>query len=148
MSTQIRAFDQQVARSRFNRALMVGIIRRIIDVILGQHPQERDLDRLLDQHHIVGRFDAGYQTICIQRIVGSVSRSHDFDWRFYPLHDRMRERWQRIAQLFMHGCVLPPIEVYQVGDRYYVIDGNHRVSVMRQMGGTYIDAHVIQIEVG
>lgn len=148
MSTQIRAFDQQVARSHFNRALMVGSIRRIVDVILGQNQPGDDFERVVDRHHLNSRFDAGYQTICIRKIVGSVGRSHDFDRRFYPLHDKMRERWQRIAHLVLHGCVLPPIEVYQVGNQYYVIDGNHRVSVMRQMGVTYIDAHVIQIDVG
>jgi dienelactone hydrolase len=37
---------------------------------------------------------------------------------------------------------LPPIELYKVGDAYFVKDGNHRVSVARQFGATTIEAYV------
>ena len=39
---------------------------------------------------------------------------------------------------------VPPIDVYQIGDSYFVMDGNHRVSVARQMGATYIEAYVTE----
>jgi nucleotide-binding universal stress UspA family protein len=41
---------------------------------------------------------------------------------------------------------LPPIDVFKVGEAYFVIDGNHRVSVARQMGATHIQANVTEIE--
>lgn len=44
------------------------------------------------------------------------------------------------------GASLPPIEVYQVGDVYFVLDGNHRVSIARQEGVEFIDAHVIEMK--
>ncbi|MGE5139336.1 MAG: universal stress protein, partial [Rudaea sp.] len=44
------------------------------------------------------------------------------------------------------GTGLPPIDVYQVGDVYFVLDGNHRVSVARQQGITFIEANVIQVQ--
>src|SRR5687768_5113078 len=43
------------------------------------------------------------------------------------------------------GAGLPPIEVYKVGEVYFVMDGNHRVSIARQEGSTSIEAHVIEV---
>jgi nucleotide-binding universal stress UspA family protein len=40
---------------------------------------------------------------------------------------------------------LPPIEVYQIGEAYFVLDGNHRVSVARRLGASYIEAYVTEI---
>lgn len=37
---------------------------------------------------------------------------------------------------------VPPIEVYRIGDVYFVRDGNHRVSVARQLGAKMIQAYV------
>jgi nucleotide-binding universal stress UspA family protein len=41
---------------------------------------------------------------------------------------------------------VPPIEVYKVGDAYFVKDGHHRVSVARSIGAKYIQAHVMDIQ--
>ncbi|MDX1522296.1 MAG: universal stress protein, partial [Anaerolineae bacterium] len=41
---------------------------------------------------------------------------------------------------------VPPIDVYKVGDVYFVLDGNHRVSVARQLGITHIEANVIEFK--
>jgi nucleotide-binding universal stress UspA family protein len=40
---------------------------------------------------------------------------------------------------------LPPIQVYQIGDAYFVLDGNHRVSVARQLGAPCIQAYVTEV---
>jgi len=39
---------------------------------------------------------------------------------------------------------MPPIELYQVGDAYFVVDGNHRVSTARQEGMKTIAAYVCE----
>ena len=41
---------------------------------------------------------------------------------------------------------LPPILVYKIGEVYFVMDGNHRVSITREMGVETIEAHVIEIK--
>ena len=45
---------------------------------------------------------------------------------------------------------MPPIDVFKVGDFFFVRDGNHRVSVARALGRTTIDAYVTEVttEVG
>ncbi len=77
--------------------------------------------------------------------MGSVGRYHDFTRTFLPLVESDGPRWQRIAELQM-DTGLPPIELYKVGDAYFVKDGNHRVSVARQFGATEIEAYVWEYE--
>jgi poly(3-hydroxybutyrate) depolymerase len=60
---------------------------------------------------------------------------------FLPRSNDMQERWERVNKIASTQGV-PPVEVYQVGEAYFVLDGNHRVSVARQMGSDHIEAHV------
>ena len=92
----------------------------------------------------------GLQSIPLSNVVGSVGRTGDFDRSFRPTTERVRPRWQRIAAAHRRGEPMPPIDVYKVGDLYFVKDGNHRVSVARAMGRPDIDAYVTEVgtEVG
>jgi hypothetical protein len=90
--------------------------------------------------------DLGLQTVPLDLIVGSVERYYDFTRAFFPRQDHLRERWQRIEWLIASGRDLPPIELYLVGQVYFVRDGNHRVSVARQHGRSSIPAYVWAFE--
>lgn len=83
----------------------------------------------------------GLQQVPVDQIVGSVGRYHDFTRTFLPLVESDSARWQRVAELQMEAG-LPPIELYKVGDAYFVKDGNHRVSVARQLEMRTIEAYV------
>ena len=88
----------------------------------------------------------GLQNIPIANIVGSVGRHRDFLQAFLPLNEAVQRRWQSVAGLYLDPASqeAPPIEVYQVGDAYFVKDGNHRVSVANQLGLIDIEAYVWQ----
>ena len=43
------------------------------------------------------------------------------------------------------GDELPPISVYRVHGRHYVIDGHHRVSVECSLDAAHIDADVVEL---
>ncbi len=87
----------------------------------------------------------GLQQVPLDQIVGSVGRYNDFTRTFLPLIEGDSYRWRRVAELqFEMG--LPPIELYKVGDAYFVKDGNHRVSVARQFGAKTIEAYVWEYE--
>jgi hypothetical protein len=62
-----------------------------------------------------------------------------------PVNRRTRDRWLRIYREMVEGDELPPIDVYKVGDDYYVIDGHHRVSVARSLGRATINARVVEV---
>lgn len=83
----------------------------------------------------------GIQQIPVDQIVGSVGRYHEFNREFLPLNDSLRERWVNVTSLAITSG-WPPIDVYKVGEAYFVKDGNHRVSVSRQLHIPTIEAHI------
>jgi nucleotide-binding universal stress UspA family protein len=88
----------------------------------------------------------GLKEIPLDAIVGSVGRYTDFTRSFLPLQDSDEARWARVQLKNLGLGGLPAIEVYQIGETYFVRDGNHRVSVARQLGATHIEAYVTQID--
>ncbi len=57
-------------------------------------------------------------------------------------------RWARVKTMVDDpmSTGLPPIDVYKVGEVYFVLDGNHRVSIAREEGFEFIEAHVIEVK--
>lgn len=92
-----------------------------------------------------GRVERGVQEIPLDRIKGSEGRVRDFDASFLPLRPRLRDRWTDVETLMLKGVEMPPIEVYSVGELYFVKDGHHRVSVARHLGRETIRANVIEV---
>lgn len=93
-----------------------------------------------------GRHDAGLQTIAVEKIVGSVGRCHDFDKNFYPRRLKQLDRWRNIDRLYNQGITLPPVQLYKLGDSFFVFDGHCRISVARARGQVFIDAYVTEFE--
>jgi len=87
----------------------------------------------------------GLQDVPLDRIVGSVGRYRDFTANFLPKNPEMQERWSRVYAQATGLEGLPPVELYKVDDVYFVRDGNHRVSVARQLGAKTIQAHVTEL---
>lgn len=104
---------------------------------------------MLDAAGAEGRSFGGVHEIPINKIVGtaaSPAKASDFDSAFFPSTRRLRDRWTRVYTAMVEGGELPPIDVYRVGDGYYVIDGHHRVSVARSIGRDSINARVIDVQ--
>jgi nucleotide-binding universal stress UspA family protein len=85
--------------------------------------------------------------IPLDAIIGSVNRYEDFTRDFLPRRNVAKERWAVIKAATQDMAGLPPIEVYQLDQVYFVLDGNHRVSVARQSNATHIQAYVTEIPV-
>ena len=87
------------------------------------------------------------EVIPLDKIVGSVGRYKDFTRDFLPRNLGLVQRWARIDTALGTPEGLPPIEVYKIGEVYFVADGNHRVSVARANGFRDIEAYVTEIPV-
>jgi hypothetical protein len=92
-----------------------------------------------------GERSLGLQTIRLDNVVGTVDSLRDFDRHFRPTSSRIRERWERLALAERRGESIPPIDVYRIGDLYFVKDGHHRVSIALATGRKTIDAYVTEI---
>ena len=110
----------------------------------------RHSNDLIPYHEIRSRLQPegetyrGIQEVPIKQIVGSEDRFRDFDRAFLPRQAHTAGRWKNIDRAFLSDVILPPIQLYKVGNVYFVKDGNHRVSVARERGAEYIDAEVIE----
>lgn len=87
------------------------------------------------------------QDIPLDKIVGSVGRYQDFTRAFLPRNEALEDRWRRVSAVRDSMAGLPPIDLYQVGDVYFVRDGNHRISVALANGDKSIEAHVQSVNV-
>ena len=76
--------------------------------------------------------------------MGSVGRHGEFDPNFMPAKSSLSYKWKRIDRALRRGVELPAVSLYKLGDAYFVVDGNHRVSVARYQGIEMIDAEVTQ----
>lgn len=85
----------------------------------------------------------GIVSVPLTKIVGSDGRTQDFDSSFNPLNAHIHDRWVGIVCARRRGVTLPPVEVIQVGDEFYVRDGHHRISVAHAVGRTEIEAQIL-----
>jgi hypothetical protein len=75
-----------------------------------------------------------------------VGRYADFTRSFLPKECVDAHRWARVEVAATGLVGLPPIEVHQIGEVYFVLDGNHRVSVASRLGATHMEAHVTELK--
>ena len=94
-----------------------------------------------------GSHHAGIREVPLDLIRGSEGRAEGFDTEMWPTDGQSRDRWVSVAASRERGVQLPPVELIQVGDMYFVRDGHHRISVARALGQAYIDAEVTVWEV-
>lgn len=139
-------YPPALAAEKYQRTQSKPLIRLLLR-LFSQQPDDTLLS--FDQVHelLRGRaeIDRGTQMIEISRIIGSVGRYRDFDRAFLPLEGANAERWKRLDIAMNELRDLPPIDVYQIGEAYFVRDGNHRVSVAKANGIDSIEAHVTEI---
>ena len=133
------AFDRERRRRALSR--LASRMRFEADDVSHMLPFEEVVSAL----GATSRTSIGERVIPLDQIVGTVDRrSGDFDRSFRP-SPSTRGRWERIAEARKRGEAMPAIDVFQVGDLYFVQDGHHRVSVARAMGDKDINANVVQV---
>ena len=113
------------------------------------HPDKRKLLSLNDVKKMLkpqNEVYAGIQTVPIKKIVGSEGRYNDFDNRFLPRSEELKQRWMNIDQACLSDVILPPVQLYELAGLYFVRDGNHRVSVAKAQGVEFIDAEVTSLQ--
>ena len=139
--------DQEVqaaetARQLFERAFLRSLAHTFLNWLVGRSDHLLDLNNLNMRSMKVNRHYAGVQVVPVRRIRGSEGRSPDFTAGFLPARVHLRIRWENIASLMLQGIPLPPIELIQVGEIYFVQDGHHRLLVSAALDRDYIDAEV------
>ena len=131
--------------STFDRARRKEAYRRFARIVRRRQPADLpNLEELKSRFRLFEQSYVGIRSIRVADIVGTTDRSSAFAGDFLPRRPQMRERWQRVERAFPQGS-FPPISAYQVGARYYVSDGRHRVAIAKQRKAEFIDAEVTRL---
>jgi hypothetical protein len=139
--------SRSASQEIFNLARRRAFIQDVLAQLSGRPENLLAFEQVRDQLHLAEPSrDVTLREIPLDKIVGSVGRYRDFNRAFLPRAHLDPNRWIRIERL-RDQVELPPIDVFQVGEVYFVQDGNHRVSVARARKQKTIWAHVIEIPI-
>jgi nucleotide-binding universal stress UspA family protein len=138
-------YQFQMAIEDFQSAWHRALVQEILARLTGRSTQLLSYEEVAEKLKLRARTERGIRQIPLDAIVGSVGRYTDFTRTFLPRRVNDQERWARVKTAMEDGVGLPPIEVYKVGEAYFVIDGNHRVSIARQEKYSTITARVIEV---
>jgi hypothetical protein len=129
-------------KTRWERARRAAFVQDVLATFTQRPAALLPFEEVRQKLQLSNTHYLGLQDVALDHIVGSVDRYRDFTRAFLPRLDYLQDRWQRIDRLMTNGSGIPPIELYKVGQVYFVRDGNHRVSVARHHHMPGIEAYV------
>jgi hypothetical protein len=143
---------QEALRAKQAQKLYTGIlarnkVSRLRNFLKGQSPELINLNTVVKSICISNRHYGGIKSVEISKIRGSEGRTKDFDISFRPLLKNQQSRWQSVADARLANIPLPPVELVQIGNTYFVRDGHHRISVARAMGEEFIEAVIVSWDI-
>jgi hypothetical protein len=131
----------------FNHAHFKAFVRDTLALIVRRPNELLSYNAVASSLKVFGEYYKGVHAVPLSKIVGSTTlRYHDFDRAFLPTQTQTKSRWKSIDSAYYRSIDLPPVQLYQVGEVYFVRDGHHRVSVAREKGQEFIDAEIIEVK--
>ncbi len=116
----------------------------------GEHPYLPQLDDFLPAERINKGTSVGLQWIPTELIVGTknAGRANAFARNFMPLlgdSSEFASKWTSLCEAHIEEGIRDPVLCYEYMNRFYVEEGNKRVSVLKYFGAPTIYAKVIRI---
>ncbi len=141
---------EQDSRSAYLAARRLG--RRFVsehekEAAKGYLPVLEDIMRGVD---VLGEINLGYHEIPLDRVVGTrtAARSNSFAGNFMPLLADDTEfaiKWKKVYESQLVEGIREPIKVYEYLGRYYALEGNKRISILKYVGAASIYGNVIRL---
>ncbi len=141
---------EQDSRSAYLAARRMG--RRFVseherEATKGYLPVLEDIMRGVD---VLGEINLGYHEIPLARVVGTrtAARSNSFAGNFMPLLADDTEfaiKWKKVYESQLVEGIREPIKVYEYLGRYYALEGNKRISILKYVGAASIYGNVIRL---
>ena len=116
----------------------------------GRYPYLTVLDDMIGKEDSAGEETVGYREIPLSMVVGTKTegRQKAFSAGFMPLlalSSEFSRKWQSLIRIQVDEGFRDPIRVYEYMNRFYVQEGNKRVSVMKYLGSQKIAAEITRI---
>lgn len=134
----------------YTGALRLGKKQYHASVSKGEYPYLPVLDEILANTDIVSEVNLGLIDVPLERIVGTKTqgRTQAFAGNFMPLLNERSEfgaKWANLYDHQIHDGITEPIIAYEFMNRFYVMEGNKRVSVLKYLHAYSIPAYVIRM---
>ncbi|MEM9293680.1 MAG: hypothetical protein AAGD01_18515 [Acidobacteriota bacterium] len=126
----------------FDSARRAAVIQDLLGALRDEPVDLLPFDEVRESLHLRHLVDRGIYEVPLDQVVGSFNRTREFNRAFLPRRAGQRERWKRIEALAKGSEGFPPVELYKVRDAYFVIDGHHRISVLRALEAPTVEAWV------
>ena len=130
----------------FQNARRKAELQNLLSLLTGRSTELLSYEEVRQKLRAIESNRQELKDIPISAIIGSVGRYTDFNRDFLPRYENDQDRWSRVMVKAIGSVGLPPIDVYQIGDAYFVLDGNHRISVAKELGATQIQANVTEVK--
>ena len=116
----------------------------------GKSPCLPVLDDFVSASNAANAVDLGIVQIPSELIVGTKTRgrTNAFSSNFMPILEdgtEFADKWKRLCNAHLTEGIRDPIKAYEYMNRYYVEEGNKRVSVLKFFDALTIPGHVIRI---
>ena len=139
-----------MALNDYAAALKQGRKRYQAALTKGQYPYLPVLDDILSYTEVVQTVNLGLVDIPLSKVVGTktAGRTNAFTDNFMPLLSEKSEFGAKWASLYDHQVsegIRDPIVAYEFMNRFYVQEGNKRVSVMKYLGAYSISGNVTRL---
>ncbi len=139
-----------MSESYYKEALKLGQKAYRASLAKGTSPFLPVLDDFVTKNRCLNGIDLGIVEIPMEFVVGTKTRGRDnsFAPNFMPLLDTSSEfsvKWQRLCAAHLSEGIREPIKAYEFLNRYYVEEGNKRVSVLKFFDAPQVTGHVIRI---
>lgn len=145
-NTSFESFQSVVsAQGEFRSLVARAFFQTLFNKIIGRPTGLRAFEEARKTLGPSGTGVERLREIDLDRVIGSVGRWHEYTPSFLPRYLSDEDRWVRVKRVVNGTGGLPPLEVYQIGDDYYVEDGHHRVSVLKRLGVRRTEAWVTEV---
>ncbi len=139
-----------MADPEYIKALKAGQRAQRMAVLRGEYPYLPALDEFLPASQIQTETPMGLMDIPLDQIVGTktAGRQQAFANNFMPLMNEKSEfasKWSNLYKYQLEEGVKDPIICYEYMNKYYVLEGNKRVSVFKYLNAFSIEGNVTRI---
>ena len=139
-----------MTESYYKNALKLGQREFRHCVARGLHPYLALMDDFVSAGRLSQGRDLGLVQVPMEFITGTRTngRTNAFARNFMPLlpdGSEFAEKWKHLCRTHVAEGIRDPIKAYEYMRRFYVEEGNKRVSVLKFFGAAAISAHVVRI---
>lgn len=134
----------------YTKALKLGQKAYRTSILHGEYPYLPALDEILACEEIQTEAYLGLVDIPMEQIVGTktAGRKNSFAWNFMPImseHSEFAQKWANLYAYQTETGVNDPIVAYEYMNKFYVLEGNKRVSVFKYLKSPSIEGIVTRI---